>query len=163
MLTNTTQLVIVYWYSIIEWLVLKPCELGILCLILTFKIPLCQNIFAHSFWLFLFDNGESLLQIKILYCWAFHHKFCTFFEDLITFVHVCSCHCKWRCLKLSPHVYNTRYYLWMKFGMSNYKMHFNCTWKDTVHRRLDFPFGLSLLWEILSCSFQTQIEFCKCL
>jgi hypothetical protein len=27
---------------------------------------------------------------------------------LITFAHVCSCHCKWRCLKISPHVYNTK-------------------------------------------------------
>lgn len=144
--------------------VFKTLWIGDFVFDIDFQNSPMSKYFAHSFWLFLFDNGESLLLINILYCWAFHHKFCTFLEELITFVHVCSCHCKWRCLKLSPHIYNTKGTI---CGWSLACPIIRCTsiahGKIPVHRRLDFPFGLSLLWEILSCSFQTQIEFCKCL
>jgi len=88
--------------------VFKTLWIGDFVFDIDFQNSPMSKYFAHSFWLFLFDNGESLLLINILYCWAFHHKFCTFLEELITFVHVCSCHCKWRCLKLSPHISNTK-------------------------------------------------------
>jgi hypothetical protein len=39
-----------------------------------------------------------------------------------------------------------------------YRMHFSCTWKNMCSQKPWLFFGLPLLWEVLSYSFQTQME-----
>ncbi len=49
----------------------------------------------------------------------------------------------------------------VNFDMANYDMNFNCTWKYMCSSKVGLFFSTSHTWEILSFSFQTQMEVCK--
>jgi hypothetical protein len=105
-----------------------------------------SKYFAHSFWLFLFDNRESLLQINFVLLGISSHILHFFFQELITFVHVCSCHWKCRCLKLSPHVYNTKGSI---CGWSLACPKISCT--SIAHGKIPFTRGWTFLLDCQYC------------
>ncbi len=71
--------------------------------------------------------------------------FATYFHFLKCKSCMCTCVfccCKWNCLGKNPHCLAIGRILFtcMKFNMSNYNMHFSCTWKDVLIK------GLTIFW-----------------